>query len=146
VTTPSFGQPGGTGPNPLVGLPAPAAPVEPFQLLATTGPAGYALVNGTGAIISWTAPGDGNLHRIGYVTIMDVTSAQTGGAVQLQFTDPAGNANFHVIYAGALGTGDQFQSPSFNLIPVAPGTTVTIAQSSAQTAGAAKLWAELWGS
>ena len=112
-------------------------------LQATTGVAGFALQNATPTIISWTAPNDGNLHRFIVICSLDVSSAETGGAVSLVCTPPGAGAQTTSLYAGGLGTG-----PAYNTQErlVQPGTTVTVEQSSALTGGAATVWAEIWGS
>jgi hypothetical protein len=115
--------------------------------VATTGTSGtgYTLVNGTGNIITWTAPSDSKMHRVVLVSQIRVISAQTGGAVTLTFTYPDGTAAPSPnIYAGALGSG--YHGPSQTTFAVQAGTAVTLAQSTAQTAGSATLWAEFWAS
>lgn len=114
-------------------------------VLATTGDVGFPLQNATPTILTWTAPNDGNLHRVIVVGELVVTSIQTGGAVSLNFTDPGGTARIRTVWAGGLAAG-------YNNVPVGlqqvvePGSTVTITQSSAQTVGAATMWLEMWGS
>jgi hypothetical protein len=119
--------------------------LEPFRLLASTPVGGFALQNGTPTVFTWTAPNDGNNHRVLVFASLGVSSAQTGGAVTVQITDPSGNVGTHTLYAGGLGTGSSTGPGEFSMI-VKPGSTVTVAQSSAQTLGAATLYAELWGS
>jgi hypothetical protein len=115
--------------------------------LASTGAAGFALQDATPTIISWTAPSDGNMHRVLLNTIIHVTSAQTGGAVTITHVAPDGTSSTDTPFAGGLGTGITKPAAIGNgMFPVEAGSTVTVAQSSAQTAGAATLWAELWGS
>jgi hypothetical protein len=65
--------------------------------------------------------------------------------VRLAITTPDGfTAGTVTIYSGASGTGvPAIQQPS--QVIVAAGSTVTLQQSSALTAGAATVWAELWG-
>lgn len=124
--------------------------LQPFDvapvmgLLATTGDTGYTLVNGTGTIFSWTAPNDGQLHRVMLITDQHVTVAQTGGAILLDTTLPDGTTANPQIYAGGAGAGP-VAGPATTRI-VEPGSTVSLVQSTAQTVGAAVLWAELWGS
>lgn len=116
-----------------------------LRLLATTGDQGYALVNGTGVVISWTAPADGELHRFTVFATMNVTSGETGGAISIFFTMPDGtNTNFTLMPGGQ---GDGFNFSEFvYLVTIEPGSTVNISQTSALTGGAAKMWAEIWGS
>jgi hypothetical protein len=121
--------------NPFASTPA-LAPLE------TTGDTGYALVNGTGNIFSWTAPNDGNLHMVFLTTAQHVSSAETGGAITFETTDPSGTAVNPTAYAGGSGAGSTgFATQRL----VQPGSTVTLAQTSALTVGAATLWATLWG-
>lgn len=118
-----------------------------LQLQATTnatGLTGYALVNGTGNIITWTTPNDGNMHRAFIVSTIHVSSTQTGGQIHLAFTSPDGSAGAVTINAGGGGSGSV--SSAIETVLIAPNTTVTISQSSAQTGGAATLFAEIWGS
>lgn len=121
-----------------------AAIGTPLRLVATTGAAGAALANGTPAILTWTAPNDGQLHRIQLISNGYVTAAMTGGAVTLNTVLPNGQAGNPVIYAG--GTANPGPLASSVLRLVEPGSTVTLTQSSALTAGAATVWAELWAS
>ena len=115
-----------------------------FTLKATTGVSGYVLQNATPVVLSWTAPNDGQLHRAMVITSMDVTSAQTGGAIGAEVTLPDGTSGFPGLVQGGQGVG--FNYTAFPIIyHVGPGTTVTVSQTTAMTAGAAKLWAEIWG-
>jgi hypothetical protein len=127
----------GVVPNPI---PSPVLQ----QLLASTGMPGFPLVNATPNILAWTAPNDGNMHRIQVFGCVSVSSAETGGAITVAVHDPAGILGTHTIQAGGAGAG------SANLtgepLVLAPGTTVTVAQGSALSAGAAVLYAEIWGS
>lgn len=112
--------------------------------LATATPlGGFPLQNGTPQILSWTAPADGNIHRVTLVTALHVTSNETGGQVTLNTTLPDGTAANPVVYTG--GTAASIGQFSTDRI-VQPGSTVTLAQTTALTGGAAVLWAELWGS
>jgi hypothetical protein len=128
------------------GMPAWQNGVSP---LATTGLTGYALVNGTGNAISWTAPNDGAMHRVFAVVYLVVTSGETGGAIQLTFTDPSNSSRAFGILNGGSGTGQYGwgnNGGAWWSVPVYPNTTVAVKQSTALTGGAATLWAELWGS
>lgn len=126
-------------------LPFAVAPV--LGLLATTqtatGTTGFALQNATPTILTWTAPNDGNLHRVICIVNGYVSSAETGGAVTLNTVLPNGQAATPNILAGGAGTGPLAGSA---LRIVGAGQPVTLAQSSALTAGTAVIWAELWGS
>jgi hypothetical protein len=122
-----------------------AAPLAGLALQAATPLAGFALQNATPNILTWTAPADGQQHRVLVLGEVRVTSAQTGGAIGLTFTYPDGSASPSAsVNAGGSGTG--YHGLANSVFLVAPGTTVTLAQTSAQSAGAAILYAELWGS
>jgi hypothetical protein len=118
-----------------------------MTLLATTGTAGYALVNGTGNILTWTAPNDGNMHRVSMFGNLWTTSTETGGAISVSITDPGGHSSGNqTIDAGNHGVNfHQLSNGYWNLL-VEAGSTVTISQTSALTGGASTLWMELWGS
>jgi hypothetical protein len=115
-----------------------------FELQATTGVGGYTLINGTGNILTWTPPNDGAMHRMILVSTLEVTSAETGGQVNLTYSDPGGTSHTQTPYAAALGAGGHI-SAAF-IVPVEANQAVTLAQASALMAGAAVLWAEIWGS
>lgn len=124
------------------GVPAWAAGMT---LLATTGASGFALQNGTPTILTWTAPNDGQIHRIIASGSVYVSIAETGGHVTLGGTLPNGQAlNAQNISTGGFGVGVVVSGPIMTYI--AAGTTVTVVQASALTAGAAVLFAEIWGS
>lgn len=120
-----------------------------MKLQASTGAAGYALVNGTGTIISWTAPDDGQLHRATVYHLLAVSLTETGGLVNVTYTGPQAGATLHttaIIAAGqAASTAGTYGGVNLELI-IGPGTTISIVQGSALTAGAATLYAEIWGS
>lgn len=123
------------------------ASARPLGLLATTGAAGFALVNGTPNVITWTAPNDGGIHRVLLMAALRVAVTEVGGAVSLTFTTPDNNPFTVLVVPGAAVAGLALISAAGNaFLPVLAGTTVTVAQSSALTLGAATLWAELWGS
>lgn len=108
-------------------------------IVASTGAAGYTLVNGTGTIFTWTAPSDSALHRVLLLVTLGVTSAETGGQLQLSGTNPAGTTA-NQSFLSAQGTGNH--EAQFSL-QVQAGSTVTLSQNTALTAGAAVLWADL---
>lgn len=117
----------------------------PLALAVSTAVAGYTLVNGTGTVLAWTAPADGLLHRFTVMANMHVTSAETSGQgqVTIAFTLPDGFATTHTLFNAGAGTGDNGQASVFTRV-VQAGSTVTIAQATALTAGAAVMWAEIW--
>jgi len=117
-------------------------------LLATTGASGYTLVNGTGTIISWTAPNDGNLHRFFIASGLAVTTTEVGGNILVQCEGPGGTGGtlgFNLYGSGNAGPAYDSAAHT-NIIILGAGQTVTISQSAALTSGAAVLFAEIWGS
>ena len=116
-----------------------------LQPVATTGPAGVALINGTQNIITWTAPNDGQMHRVALYGCLSVTTAETGGSTQLTYTSPDNRGAGVTVWGSGFGAG-VFQPNLIPLITVKPGSTVTFQQNAALTAGAATVFAELWAS
>lgn len=112
----------------------------------TTGITGYTLVNGTGTVISWTPPADGLLHRFTVTSTLVVTSGTTGGNIQVTFNDPGGNARTPQLYSPTQSTGMATPTMSSAVHTCQGGTAVTVFQQTAMTAGAAVLYAEIWGS
>lgn len=111
---------------------------------ATTGTAGYTLVNGTGTILSWTAPNDGLLHRAAVSGSLFASALETGGNISLLYTDPGGNANTTAVWAGGLNGAN---AGTAKFVSVKAGTAVTLQQTVALSAGGpSTLWAELWAS
>jgi len=126
----------------------PFAPSTALVLQASTGAAGVALVNGTPAIISWTAPNDGNLHRFIFQGSRNVTVTEVGGALAVTYTtNGASGAQSLTIAAGstAAPSNAALSNSGFGAT-IAPGTTVTVAQTSALTSGTCTVYAEIWGS
>jgi hypothetical protein len=115
-----------------------------FSLLASTGTAGYTLINGTGNALTWTAPADGALHRFFVIAVMHVTSAETGGGIVVNLTLPDATSGQFTLFASGKTAG--VQASNFPAAPVQANAAVSVAQSSALTAGASVLWAEIWGS
>jgi hypothetical protein len=112
---------------------------------AVTPVAGFALTGATPTILSWTAPSDGKQHRVQLFASIDVTSAETGGAVGLTITTPDGTVSAPLpVFAAGLAAGAAAGAPLS--VVVKAGSAVTLAQTSALTLGAAVTWAELWGS
>ena len=150
-----------TNPNPITGLPtsggtvtgnltvngsvtAGSSPGGPFpELVSTAGIAGVALINGTQNILTWTSPNDGQQHRFQLLAERNVTVSETGGQMTLTSTLPGGTVFANVVAAGGSGVS----IATLNQIgTVAPNTTVTLAQTSALTAGACQVYGELWAS
>jgi len=117
-----------------------------LKLQATTGVSGFALQNGTPTIISWTPPSDGNMHRFVVLSILHVTSTETGGGVVTNFTLPDGTAATSLMTLYSSGKSAGVSTANYNAALVEAGTSVSVVQSSALTAGASTLWAEIWGS
>lgn len=109
---------------------------------AATPAAGFALQNATPTIIQWTAPNDGQLHRVEVFLTVNVSSAETGGGIQWTYTDPAGGTKSVNMNGGGQAAGSYHDLDGG---VVGAGTTVSISQSSALTAGAANAYAEIWG-
>ena len=130
-----------------VGSPATAlANIGGMVKQAATAAAGYTLVNGTGTVISWTVPNDGALHAAVIPVSLVVTTGETGGQILLNYTTPDGTARTTNYVSAGLAAG--FYGPSsaqFQTLLCAPGSTVSLTQNTALTAGAAKLWAQIWG-
>ena len=97
------------------------------------------LVNGTPVIFSELVPADGNVHFFSLIAGLVVTTNETGGAVQIQYR-LGGNLNTIAVFAAAQLTGSFVFSTSF---AADPGSTITLSQSSALTAGASKISAVL---
>lgn len=118
-------------------------------LQATTGESGYSLINGTGTIISWTAPADSNIHRVKIPSVIDASSA-VGGAIELSYTLPNGTATTPTPYSAGQGSGIKYAFSSFAgtdmELLIEAGSTVSLIQSTALTGGSETLWAEIWGS
>lgn len=130
------------------GISTGGGPVATLALtrLAATAAAGYTLVNGTGTVISWTAPNDGLLHRVIIFATIDVTVTEVGGRIAVGYTMPDGVAGYtYNLSAGSQGVGYDYSLFTPAPLIVKANTTVTISQSTALTSGAAKLWAEIWG-
>lgn len=119
-----------------------------FARVATTGIAGFTLGNSTPNVLTWTAPSDGAIHMFVVLSVVHVTSAETGGTIQVIFQSPISGAGNHFsqLLAGGLGTdaGGQTGTTIFGLVQ--PGSTVTVQQTTPLTAGAATAWLEIWGS
>lgn len=123
---------------------AAAVSAATLQKQAATSLSGYTLVNGTGNIITWTAPSDGAMHRFILVGLLRVTGTETGGAISVSFTAPDGTASGpQQVSAAGQAAGLHNFSTIFNTV-VQPGSTVTVSQTSALTAGAAVWWGEIW--
>jgi hypothetical protein len=118
-------------------------------LLATTdtsNPSGYSLINGTGTVLTWTAPNDGATHIVLVAATLDVASTETGGKLTVGFTMPDGTSGYtYQLSAGGQGVGYDYSLYSVPPLIVKANTSVFITQSTALTSGAAKLWAKFIG-
>jgi hypothetical protein len=111
---------------------------------AATPAAGFALQNATPTVISWTAPNDGNIHRVLVFAAMSVTSPLTGGEIDATLTVPDGTTSQPQLFPGNQSGGAK--NMSFCVYIVKAGSTFSLVQSSAASAGAGVIWAEIWGS
>lgn len=134
---PAGGVLAGTYPNPSFAS-------APMLLQAATPVAGFALQNATPNILTWTTPNDGALHRVLIISVLTVTVAETGGQCIFTTVAPDGTSLTQFTEPGGRGTGAYNDAPT--QVIVGANTTITIKQNSALTAGAAKMWAEIWGS
>lgn len=115
-----------------------------LQLQDSTGIDGFTLQDATPVILSWTAPDDGQLHRAIVFGSIDIASTATGGSVNVSGQAPDGSQVSEVMFSSGLTAGLHWPNFPYPVI-VGAGTTVTLVQSGALTAGAAVLWAEIWG-
>jgi hypothetical protein len=130
--------------NNVVGVSGGSPAWQPgFTLQAQTAAAGVSLINGTQTLASWTTPNDGNIHHFIATAYVYATSTMTGGQINNAFTDLAGNAASWSFISGGVAAGGW--SSDYMILMCKANTTVTITQSTAMTAGAAKCWAEIWG-
>jgi len=116
-------------------------PLPQARILASTPGTGYTLVNGTGAVISWTAPNDGNVHFVTTAIQVVVTSGETGG----QFQVATGSVAAVTIDAGGHGSAGSYTGSEGVSQAVLPGQTVTVNQSTALTVGAAVAYIAIIG-
>jgi hypothetical protein len=120
---------------------------------AATPVAGVALVNGTATILTWTAPNDGQMHRATVFYTEHVTSTKTGGGVTFGSLSgagpgvltPDGAAGWQTVAGGGEASGARASENVTDLI-VGAGNTIYLYQNSALIAGAAVVFAEIWGS
>jgi hypothetical protein len=119
----------------------PFPPGPPVAQPITSAVAGYTLINGTGNILTYNVPNDGLVHTVNVATNMNVASLETGGQIQVLFTTPDGTAQTFQQHAAGLAAG---LARTNSACLCKPGTTVTLQQSTALTAGAAVLWGSMW--
>jgi hypothetical protein len=120
-------------------------PTESLTPVAATTTSGYAKVNGTGTIISWTAPSDGNQHRFIVLASEEVASNETGGAISTVHTNPGGGVQTGAgnIFGGTKSAGNYHQIDG---AVAEAGSTVSVEQTSALSGGASTVWVEIWAS
>jgi hypothetical protein len=113
-----------------------------FQVVASTGANGYAMADSTDAILSWTVPGtagDGNMHEALLFGALYATAATTGGNITVSYTLPNGVAVTGKPFITGTGlAADTLATPpaGYLLLLVESGSTVSLQQSTALTAGA----------
>lgn len=119
----------------------------PLARRASTGTAGYTLINGTGTAITWNTPNDGQLHTANISGFLNVTTAETGGSLQVQWTDASGAQNLTWFNGGqALGRINPNNLPGGSgTVVCLPNTAVSIVQNQALTLGASVLYATILG-
>lgn len=122
---------------------APGSAAATLAKVAATAAAGHALVNGTGSFLTWTAPNDGSNHRALLFLQSFASSGVAGGQVNVTATDPAGNAVNLTALSNNPSAGPH--TPGLTTVILEAGTTVSIVQQTALTAGTVTVWAEIWG-
>lgn len=120
---------------------SPALAATSLQLLTSTPVAGFALQNGTPIILTWTAPNDGNPHRVLIVATLDVSVVEVGGLVQMRTLDPAGVVVFSQVFAAGQAVGGHNALVG---AVVQPGQAASLNQTNALTSGASTIWADIW--
>lgn len=119
----------------------PAAPTG-IPITAETSSTGVALINGTQTILTATVPNDGKVHQIIVTYSKHVTTALTGGALTLTWHTATGQVSGPVTNSTAVGYSYNSTTSRLTTI-VAPGTVITLAQTTAVTAGAAKVYGKI---
>ena len=122
----------------------PAAPAG-IPITAETSATGVTLINGTQTILSVTAPNDGKVHiLLAASSIKTVSSAITGGATGFRWkalptTTQTGGTTENT------GVSQYTQNVISNNIAmlIKPNTVASFVQSTAMTAGAAKVYAKI---
>ena len=111
-------------------------------ITAETSATGVALINGTQTILTATVPNDAKVHTAQVLFAKDVTTALTGGATAFTVTPLVGTPIVTTTTVTAVGYhGGATTSATIHLVK--PGTTVTLKQTTAMTAGAAKVYAKI---
>ena len=110
--------------------------------VATTGTAGVALINGNLTILTWTAPNDGKTHTVFIAASITVTAAETGGQCNVNGTSPGGA--YGTLFFSSSQAAATYPAQGTQVYVVGPGDTLSLAQVSALTAGAATVYGEMW--
>ena len=108
-------------------------------ITAETSATGVTLINGTQTILAVTVPNDGKVHQVYAAAYKDVTATLTGGQTRINYTLANGTAT----YTTTLNTTVATHYTSRPTLLVTPGSAVTVTQSTAMTAGAAKVYAKI---
>lgn len=132
IGTPHAG--GGVGGIDSPGAPTAIADFNP-EVVQALNVNNFAKQNATPTILATTpiAPADSNNHLVLITTTTDITTSETGGAVTATITQPNGHAQTVTLAAGTIA-GPAISSTIFGLV-VPGGSTISILQSSALTAG-----------
>ena len=123
----------------VVGKLANGPPPVPPLITIPTSATGVALINGTQTFLSLTVPNDAHPHLAFVSATKAVTTALTGGQTAIKATEAPALAYSLLTTATAVGTAHSVASA----LLVAPNTTITVTQTTAMTAGAAKLYARI---
>lgn len=111
---------------------------------AETSATGVALIDGTQTILSVTVPNDGKVHTLlALCGLKNVTTALTGGVLAYHWTLTSGTLFTQPTTGVTVGVHSRNIVGSFTAVTLKPGTTVTVTQSTAMTAGAAKVYAKI---
>ena len=103
-----------------------------------------ALINRTQTILTVTAPNDGKVHVIlAAASLKDVTATLTGGKIEFKWTDSVGINHGLPTVGTAVGQYPKSVLAIETAVTLGPGTTVTLTQTTAMTAGAAKVYAKI---
>ena len=114
----------------------------PSIVTAETSATGVALINGTQTILTATVPNDGKVHLVYVGYLKTITTALTGGRITALWTTPNGATS--TVSTTTTTVGGSYKSSSTQAAIVAkPGTTITVTQETAMTAGAAKVYAKI---
>lgn len=121
------------------------ASVPTAPITAETAVTGVALINGLQTILSVTVPNDGQVHMFYLSMQVHVTAALTGGTREITWTTPATLTTPTHKSTTVSTVGYHAYTIPYNSATVlcAPGSIVSIAQSVAMTAGAAKVYAKI---